>query len=698
MDARSLLPLSPSLPLGLEVVERLNDLLWMHANLAEALRGALEFICSALKFKGGEIFVQNRQEEQPYLHLNLRGPEAWAQPKGREHLNALVRQIILEERMLHGQPDLEVGVALPLVSPQGVQGALVLAGEPLSNTDAEAITWLGRSIGRRIAVERTWTGLAGGRRGLQKALTAINAAHSAFHDLETVETLLAQAVSELLGAQQVVLYLLEDTGSNLAIRKTMGRLGEWRSITSLRLERGLVAESARLKIPVMVSCVSEDARFEPQYDGAPEGTDAAMVVFPAIADQRVQGIIVVYHPVGRMVSDEEKRWLSVLGGAWAYAIHNTRLINSLRVLNANLEVSRWQLINSRNTLRALFDSLPNSIYIVDRQYTLMAVNKSRVSRLGLHPSQVVGKACFAALYGYTQPCAGCKVMETFMSAQILVRSLSEQAEDGSLREWEITTYPIQGEEGATLQVIVIENDVTERRRMEARVIQSEKLAAVGQLAAGVAHEINNPLSAILANAQLLRRDLRSENEEVEESLRLIEIASTRAVRVVQNLLSFARKDNGELAWVSLNQSLEKALALLNHEIVARGVRIETHLAEDLPEIFGSPENLESVWINLILNAMDAMPPGEGYLIIRSWKENDETLCVSIRDNGHGISPEHLPHIFEPFFTTKGPGKGTGLGLSLCYQIVRQHGGDIQVSSQPGDGTEFIIRLPLKLAR
>ncbi len=687
---------SSSLLIGLDLAEQLNDRLWMQANLVEALRSALEYLCTTVGFKGGEIFVQTPREDQCYLHLALDPPYSWSQPSVREKLNALVRQILSEERLVIGRTDLGIGVALPLTSPLGIQGVLLLAGEPPAETGDETLAWLGRTLGRRIAVERTWTGLSGGRRGLQKALTAINAAHSAFHDLETVETLLAQAVSELLGAQQVILYVFEDTGSDLALRKTMGRVGEWRSVTSLRLERGLVAESARLKVSLFIPRVSEDARYDPQCDGELDNRDSAMIVFPAIADQRVQGLIVVTHLPGRIVSDEEKRWLSVLAGAWAYAIHNTRLINSLRVINANLEVSRWQLINSRNTLRALFDSLPNSIYIVDRQYTLMAVNKSRVSRLGVHPSQVVGKACFVALFGRSQPCAGCKVMDTFLSAQAQTRSLSEQADDGSLREWEITTYPIQGEDGQTLQVIVYENDVTERRRMESRVIQSEKLAAVGQLAAGVAHEINNPLAAILANAQLLRRDLHREDEGIEESLRLIEIASTRAVRVVQNLLSFARKDNGEMAWISINQSLEKALALLNHEIVSRGVQVEINLAENLPEIFGSAENLESVWVNLLLNAMDAMPQGEGQLIIRSW-QGDETLHVSIRDNGHGIPPDHLPHIFEPFFTTKGPGKGTGLGLSLCYQIVRQHGGNIQVESQLGKGTEFVVSLPLKLA-
>lgn len=229
-----------------------------------------------------------------------------------------------------------------------------------------------------------------------------------------------------------------------------------------------------------------------------------------------------------------------------------------------------------------------------------------------------------------------------------------------------------------------ENDVTERRRMESRVIQSEKLAAVGQLAAGVAHEINNPLAAILANAQLLRRDLHSEDEGIEESLRLIEIASTRAVRVVQNLLSFARKDNGELAWISINQSLEKALALLNHEIVSRGVQVETNLAEDLPEFFGSPENLESVWVNLLLNAMDAMPQGEGRLMIRSWL-GDETLYVGIRDNGHGISPSICLIFSSLSLQLKARAKVLGWGYRCVIKLCVSMGGTFRLKVNQGRG-------------
>jgi two-component system NtrC family sensor kinase len=125
--------------------------------------------------------------------------------------------------------------------------------------------------------------------------------------------------------------------------------------------------------------------------------------------------------------------------------------------------------------------------------------------------------------------------------------------------------------------------------------------------------------------------------------------------------------------------------------------VETDFAEDLPEILGNVENLESVWVNLMLNAIDAMPRGEGHLVICSRYVGNE-IRISIRDNGAGIRQEHLPHIFEPFFTTKDPGKGTGLGLSLCYQIVRQHGGTIQVFSRPGEGSEFVVVLPVTSMR
>lgn len=679
------------------IAEQLNDLLWASTNLPKALRDGLHHLLSVLDVPGGELLVQTPQEERPYYHIAANSPSIWGDLMARRHLDALARMALKEEKVAPGDATLNLGAVVPLFSPQGIQGVMLLAGRVLNDGEMEILPVLSRAFGRRIAVERTWLGLPGGRRGIIKALTAINATHAMLQDLETVELLIAEAARELLGASWVALYLLENGGSDLAVRKVANRSGGWQSIQSLHLTRGLVAESVRRRTPIFSPHAGEDPLFDPQIDGVNGQGDNSIAVFPAIVDRQVQGAILIGGSPGKAMSDEESRWLMSLGGTWAYAVHTVRLINALRVANANLEVNRWQLVNSRNTLRALFDSLPNGIYIVDQDYTVIAANKSRATRVGKHPSELAGKTCFAVLFGRSQPCSGCKVAETFLEGQSTTRTLSESLPDGNVLEWEIVTHPIQGDDGLVNKVILIENDITERRRMEARIIQSEKLAAVGQLAAGVAHEINNPLSAILANVQLLRRDLRDEDEDVQESLRLIEIASTRAVQVVQNLLSFARKDRGGFTWVSLNDVLQKALTLLQHEILAHGVQVETDFAEDLPEILGNVENLESVWVNLMLNAIDAMPRGEGRLVIRSRHEGDE-IRVTIRDNGAGIRQEHLPHIFEPFFTTKDPGKGTGLGLSLCYQIVRQHGGTIQVSSQPGEGSEFVVVLPVTPAR
>ena len=228
--------------------------------------------------------------------------------------------------------------------------------------------------------------------------------------------------------------------------------------------------------------------------------------------------------------------------------------------------------------------------------------------------------------------------------------------------------------------------------MEANLIQSEKLAAVGQLAAGVAHEINNPLSAVIANAQLLRRDMPNDAVDAMESVELIETAGLRASQVVRNLLGFARKEQYDFLAIDLNETILNALSLVKHEAVTRSMDIEMDLAEDMPMIHASKDHLQSVWINIILNALDSMQPGKGSILIKSTYANDE-FKVKISDNGVGIAPEKVSRIFEPFFTTKDPGRGTGLGLSICHRIVKQHGGIIQVDSLSGTGTKFTISLP-----
>jgi two-component system NtrC family sensor kinase len=239
----------------------------------------------------------------------------------------------------------------------------------------------------------------------------------------------------------------------------------------------------------------------------------------------------------------------------------------------------------------------------------------------------------------------------------------------------------------------LEQDVTEKRRLEASLAQSEKLAAVGQLAAGLAHEINNPLTAIIANTQLLQRELKAD-EDIMEMIDLIARAGQRAAQVVRNLLDMARKEEYIFEPVDLDQTLQKAFALVQHELVARSIQLSYEPAEGLPKILASKDHLQGVWVNLLTNAIDSFEECDHREIrVATTMQNNEVRVIFM-DNGKGIPSEKLNRIFEPFYTTKAPGRGTGLGLSLCHRIIKQHGGSIHVDSEVGVGTIFTVALPI----
>jgi two-component system NtrC family sensor kinase len=260
-------------------------------------------------------------------------------------------------------------------------------------------------------------------------------------------------------------------------------------------------------------------------------------------------------------------------------------------------------------------------------------------------------------------------------------------------EHEISTFPIWDNDRQVTQAFLFEEDVTERQHLQATLAQSEKLAAVGQLAAGVAHEINNPLTIILANAQLIQRNLPAGDEELLDMADLIVQATERASQAVRDLLDFSRRERYELAPIDLNETIQRTLGLISHELGTRTISLQFDPALNSPTVNASQDHLQGVWLNLLINAIDAIEQGPGVISIKTLKTG-ESIQVLITDDGMGIPPEEISRIFEPFYTTKEPGRGTGLGLAVCHQIVTRHGGQILVDSQPGQGTTFTIILPL----
>lgn len=409
-------------------------------------------------------------------------------------------------------------------------------------------------------------------------------------------------------------------------------------------------------------------------------------VLPIRLIEKTYGALLISGPA--IPPSQYDLWDTMLRPVARIIAHHSKIKSTIHDSPSYIEVLR-----SRNTLRAMFDSLPISIYIIDRDFQMVAINNIRASRTDLKPSQAVGRKCFEVLFNRSDVCPGCMVSETFISAKDSLRLRRNWLENNSFEEWEINTFPILDDNHRVIQSIIVEQDVTEKRSLEANLIQSEKLAAVGQLAAGIAHEINNPLTAIIANAQLLQREIDPGDEDLMDSVKLIEMAGTRASQVVRNLLGIARKENHNSELVDLNETIQNALTLVQHELAGRPIKIDLSLAKDLPYATGSQDQLQGVWINLILNAIDAVSEKESGIIAIQSRFTGSEFKVLITDNGEGIVQDLLPRVFEPFFTTKSPGRGTGLGLSVCLRSIRYLGGDIQVNSQVGEWTRFTVTLP-----
>lgn len=238
------------------------------------------------------------------------------------------------------------------------------------------------------------------------------------------------------------------------------------------------------------------------------------------------------------------------------------------------------------------------------------------------------------------------------------------------------------------------SDARELRALSAHIAQAEKLASLGQLAAGVVHELNNPLTSIVAYTDWLIRKQGPEGDpDSLERLRRIGESSSRILRFTRDLVAYARPSSEVPVPVPIHAVIDQALAFCEHVIAEHGAKVERSLADPLPPVRGMPEQLAQVFVNLFTNACHAMPPRSGRLVVSSAMGDDGRVVVSVEDNGHGIASEHLPSVFTPFFTTKGEGRGTGLGLSIVRNIMDNHGAEIRAEHGRAGGARFVLIFP-----
>jgi two-component system NtrC family sensor kinase len=432
---------------------------------------------------------------------------------------------------------------------------------------------------------------------------------------------------------------------------------------------------------------------------------------PLVAGDELLGTLSVGASSPRRFDRADERLLAIIAGQVVVAVQNARLHDSVR--------------RGKQEWERTFDAISDPIGVFDRQGRLLRGNTALASLLERPVTELPGVTCSEVGFCGGQ-CPACAVGRALAQDTVCRSEITRASE----QIFSVTTFPVdEGPNGAS--VVQVAKNVTEEIRSarqlrhvsdelglanaqlqatvdrlkstQAQLLQAEKLSAIGQLVAGVAHELNNPLTSVIGYAQLLESELRSGNhdrpaEEVALDLQRIAEESGRAARIVRNLLAFARRQTTAREPQDVTELIQRVLSLRSYEFRLNGIDLETEFDEHLPSVMADGSQLQQALLNLVLNAERAMRgrPSRRLIVGARLDRRAAAVELFVSDTGHGIDHGTLSRIFDPFFTTRDVGEGTGLGLSICYGIVRDHGGQITVSSKVQVGTTFSILLPARI--
>lgn len=379
------------------------------------------------------------------------------------------------------------------------------------------------------------------------------------------------------------------------------------------------------------------------------------------------------------------------------------LASQLNRMTDHLARSLRTVEAQRRELQAILDATDDEIVVLDRDRRVVNANRAYRDRPDRARAELVGRLC-NDVSPAPGPClenepGGCPVRRVLETGQHH-RGVAVQVDsEGKERVIEIHGSPLRDSDGAITHAVEVRRDISERRQMEATLAHSERLVSLGLLASGLSHEINNPLGAIAASVDGLRRKLTLEpglasatEKELERVLARIAGEVERGRQITHRLLKVARSSSGARTLVDVNRVIEDVLLILAHQIRQAGVEARLELGSGLPPLWTDEPRLGQVLMNLVLNALQAMDGRGGELRMTTVAE-ERGVQIEVADTGSGIPPEQLKRIYEPFFTTKPPGQGTGLGLFITHQIVSAMGGTIEARSEAGRGTTMTVRLP-----
>lgn len=363
-----------------------------------------------------------------------------------------------------------------------------------------------------------------------------------------------------------------------------------------------------------------------------------------------------------------------------------------------LEAANLGLRSKSNELQAVFDSIGDGVVVYDHNGIVQ--HRNHVCPQLFPQETLAGCSCRELFHPESDSAPRTCPVERALAGERVEISFTSPVLKGKIRYFDVTATPIEDIQGDMNRALLFLRDVTEKRLQELQLMQAEKLSSIGVLAAGVAHEINNPLSSVAGYAEALLRRFNDELSLAEDPrldvfpkyLQVIIRESYRCKGIIDSLLSFSRKSDGSVCNVNFNDILLEVLELVRHKSRYEKIDIQTNLQSDLPDVIGDPAGLRQVCMNLLMNAHQAIN-GAGVVEITTSMAEQSTVLFQICDTGCGISKDAIDQIWDPFFTTKDVGQGLGLGLAVTYNIIKRHGGSISVESQRGKGSKFSVRMP-----
>jgi PAS domain S-box-containing protein len=408
----------------------------------------------------------------------------------------------------------------------------------------------------------------------------------------------------------------------------------------------------------------------------------------------------------------------------------------LRILSYHVFQIFWKAIGFEERklrerteeMETILNGIQEFILVITPNMEILDANESFLTKMGYARGDVIGRKCHEVYHQIDHPCnsgrTDCPLMGVVQNKRPVRKIQTRRMPNGSKRYYEVSIYPIWEKDGKIGKFIHISRDITQHKKEEAEItrrlelmveertrqlrethgklLHQDKMSSLGKLSASVVHEINNPIAGILNLIMLMKRIVTEDAigaDQMDQFIKYLDLMETetqRTSRIVSNLLTFARQSKMELRRLDLNRLIDQTILLNANQLKLDGIKVVKHFEPNLPEMVGSEDQLQQVFMNLVSNAAEAMEGTGGTLRIETRHTlQDGRIHVIFTDTGIGIPEESCSKLFEPFFTTKKKGKGVGLGLSVAYGIVKELGGSIFVKSQPGEGSAFHIKLPLR---